>query len=100
MANGFIQVKNTGEFVATFDVYYTLDGKEISSNSGHFTTGVSKSILIPDGATKISLKIKEEYFIWSWSTVLTHTFDHPPNKCYEISGLPRDAHAKEVPCEH
>lgn len=98
MTNGFIQVKNTGGFVAKFDVSYTLNNKEVSSSSGNFTAGTSKSIIIPDGATNISLKIKEEYFISSWSTVLTATFPSPVNKCYEVYGTTLDAHAKEIQC--
>lgn len=99
MSHGFIQVKNTGGFVATFDVQYTLNEKEVSSSSGNFTAGVSKSILIPEGATSISLKIKEEYFISSWSTVLTKTFEQPPTACFEVYGTTLNAHAKEVKCE-
>ncbi len=91
-------MKNTGGFVAKFDVHYKSDGKEISKDSGNFSAGISKSIVIPEGATEISLKIKEEYAISSWSTVLTETFDSPPQKCYEVYGSTLDAHAKSVRC--
>jgi len=99
MTSGYIQVKNTGGFIARFDVQYMSEGREITVGSGKFTAGTSSSIVIPHDATNISLKIKVKVFIGSWSTVITKIFEQPIKMCFEVYGTTLNAHVKEVTCE-
>ncbi len=95
-SSGSIHVKNTGGFVARFSVQYNSNGKEITTESDNFTNGTAKAIFIPHEATNIFVKIQEEYFIASWSTVKAFNFDAPVVKSYEVYGTTLDAHVKEV----
>lgn len=97
-AGGSILVKNDGGFVAHFSVEYKEGGKSITCNSGDFTLGTSRAIRIPPGATDIFVKLQEEWFINSWSTVCTFSFDNPVSKCYELSGTTLNANCHEIPC--
>ncbi|RXK80015.1 hypothetical protein EST62_12980 [Chlorobaculum sp. 24CR] len=95
---GSILVKNTGWFVAHFSVQYMQQEKELTVNSGNITAGLSKALYIPPDATNIFVKIQEEYFIASWSTVGVFNFDQPVVKCYEVYGTTLSAKVKEVAC--
>ena len=98
MESGFIHVSCNGGFVARFSVKYNLNGKEIESDSGQFTSGVSKAILVPADATNIIVTVQEEWFISSWSTVAVYTFASPVKKCYDVTGTTLNAHCKEIEC--
>lgn len=98
MADSYIKVKNSGGFVARFSASYNLSGREITQDSGNFTAGVSKTMTIPAEATNIQVKVQEEYFISSWSTVAQYSFDRPETRCYDVYGTTLDAHCKEITC--
>jgi hypothetical protein len=98
MESGFIHVSCNGGFVARFSVKYVLNAVEIQSESGNFTSGTSKAILVPADATNIRVKVQIEYFIASWSTVGVYTFANPVKECYNVTGTTLNAHCKEVDC--
>lgn len=98
MESGFITVKCDGGFVARFSVSYDLTGVPIESESGNFTSGLSKAIIVPADATNVVVKVQIEWFIASWSTVGTYTFPNAVKKCYKVTGTTLNAHCNEVEC--
>ncbi len=98
-AGGSFFVRNKGAFVARFTVAYKFDGQDFSQDSGNFTAGVNKSIIIPAGAEDISLKVEEAWFINSWSTIFSENFGSPVTKCYEIWGTTLNPKWKETDCK-
>jgi hypothetical protein len=95
---GSILVRNEGGYVAHFEVTYTLNDKELTKKSGNFTLGVNKEIAVPKGATDIRLKVQEEWFISSWSTIFTETFSSPPKACYKIWGTTLNPKHEKIDC--
>ncbi len=86
-SSGWVAIENEGAFVAKFDVSYTINGQRITEESGYFTTGVTKVIDIPAGATDIVLRAWEEWFIKSWREIFSAHFDGPVCKKYKIYGM-------------
>lgn len=95
---GSILIRNEGGYVAHFEVTYTFNDKELTKKSGNFTLGVNKEIAVPKGATDIRLKVQEEWFISSWSTIFTETFSSPPDVCYKIYGTTLNPKYEPIDC--
>ncbi|MDR2438621.1 MAG: hypothetical protein LBE12_04515 [Planctomycetaceae bacterium] len=95
-SSGSILVRNTGGYVARFSVSFNLDGKSVTSDSGEFTCGVNKSVMIPAAATDIHLKVEEAWFINSWSTIFTKDYSSPVSKSFEIGGTTLNPTWKEI----
>lgn len=84
-------VKNTGGFVARFEVDYDRNDIRLHTHSGNFTAGTQKCIGVPEDASNMMVSIQEEYFIASWSTVCQKSFDRPQNIDAKVSGTTLNA---------
>lgn len=94
---GSITVRNSGGYVARFSVSYKLNGHEFTKDSGNFTVGVNKSIMIPQGATDIFLKV-EEMWGFGWSTIFTKSYPGPVTKCFKVYGTTLNPKWEEIDC--
>ncbi|KAK7590706.1 hypothetical protein V9T40_002319 [Parthenolecanium corni] len=95
---GFINVHNSGSYVATFNMDYDMNGQRESESSGNFPLDMEKEVQIPDGATNINLKVEEYWSHHSKTTVFTKSFNSPVCKCYKIEGTTFSPLWKEVAC--
>ncbi|KAK7603309.1 hypothetical protein V9T40_003308 [Parthenolecanium corni] len=84
--SGSIMVRNSGGYVAVFNVDYDLNGERKSESSGKFTLGVNKEINIPSGATNVYLKVEEYWFPGQKTTIFTKSYASPVHKCFKIWG--------------
>jgi len=97
--SGSILVRNEGGYVARFHVTYDYEGGSFTKDSGEFSLGVNKSVEIPEGASNITLKVEEAWFINSWSTIFTESFATPVKKCYKIWGTTLSPAWEETKCQ-
>ncbi|MDE2483338.1 MAG: hypothetical protein KGN02_14265 [bacterium] len=95
---GTIRVKNTGAYVATFKVQYSLKGTRYTIESGNFTAGTTRALDVPAGATDIYLEVSEYVFIGITTVIFTKRYDSPGNYCFEIGGTTFSPSWKEVAC--
>ena len=93
---GSISIENRGAYVAKFTVSYDLDGKRITKETDNFTSGVTKSIEIPAGATAISLCAMDAWFIGQWNDIFAKTFEEPVVKKYRVSGTTLNTAFEEI----
>ena len=84
-------VKNSGGFVARFEVDYDRNDIRLHTHSGNFTAGTQKCIGVPEDASNMMVSIQEEYFIASWSTVCQKSFDTPVNIDATVKGTTLNA---------
>ena len=84
--DGSISVKNEGGYVARFYLTYTDEGERVTQKSGDFTSGFTRSITIPAGASEISLEVEEAWFINQWKTIFTKSFSQAVIGSYKIWG--------------
>lgn len=59
---------------------------------------MNKEVALPDGATNISLKVEEYWFVGSPATIFTEHFDSPVTKCYSIYGTTLNPRYDEISC--
>lgn len=84
--SGYINVYNTGAYVAKFTLEYTVNGVRMTRESDKITAGVTKTLDIPADATDITLHVLDEVFINVWSTIFSQHFDTPVCKSYHVWG--------------
>lgn len=82
---GFIAVRNQGFYLVKFQVVYKLSGSVTLARSGSFFKGTSKTIILPQNAKQIYLKVEEDFKLKS-VTIFTAFFDKPVKKYYETTG--------------
>ena len=81
-----------------FSLTYTLFGEQFSEYAEPFAPGVTRSLSIPEGATKINLKV-EVKLGFNWSDICgPRMFAEPVTKCYKVSGTIFEVTCEEIPC--
>ena len=93
---GVISISNSGGYVAKFTLSYSLDGKRYSKESDNFTSGITKSMEIPAGATNVVVTAMAAWFIASWNEIFSKKFDGPVVKKYRVSGTTLNTSYEEI----
>lgn len=93
---GVISISNSGGYVAKFTLSYSLDGKRYSKESDNFTSGITKSMEIPAGATNVVVTALAAWFIASWNEIFSKKFDGPVVKKYRVSGTTLNTSYEEI----
>ncbi|MCD3224412.1 hypothetical protein FCV11_02695 [Clostridium botulinum] len=98
-SHSYVQVKNTGVFLTSFDVTYLLEGQSYILTSYEFGTGVTKRINIPDNATSITVKVEIAQFIGVWATVMVKIFPVAGKYCFQTSGTTLSPFCEQLDCQ-
>lgn len=93
-----IKVKNSGGYVARFEVRYKVNDQYVSESTGTYALGQARSILVPPEAVSIAIKCENNIFINSWSTVFSYNLATAQTTCFEISGTTLQPKWKVVDC--
>jgi hypothetical protein len=81
-----VKVRNSGGYVARFEVRYSLNGQYVTEQSGKYPVGQARALLVPPEATSVIIKCENDIFVNSWSTVFVVNLPRAQTKCYDISG--------------
>jgi thiol-activated cytolysin len=98
--NGFVRLRNSGGYVARFNVEWTQKGVDgltdqtQSWSSGDTTAGWQSTRDLPGDATKVRVKaeVATGLFWQPWNEALNTTLNGPDNKCYRITGTTLSPH--------
>src|SRR3712207_5448226 len=99
-SSSYVQVKNTGVFLTSFDVTYLLEGQSYILTSYEFGTGITKRINIPQNATNITAKIEIAQFIGVWATVMVKVFPTSGKYCFQTSGTTLSPFCELLDCQN
>jgi hypothetical protein len=80
---GYVRFFNESGYVAKFTVSYTFKGERIKTETGDMALSARKTIKIPKGATRVTIK-GEGSAVFGWKDIFEKTYNSAPNKCFKV----------------
>jgi len=85
-AAGKYEVRHSGAYVAHVRVNFEYNGVWHSYETDDYTSGMTRVLEIPKGATKNQIIVKNAVFIATWNVIFQLDWETPQSLCFNIWG--------------